>query len=1057
LQSGVEALAFKKIKNMANLQLIFGKTTFFPGEKKHFIVFLTLLFFSFELFAQKSSVTIAGKVVDEVSKESLSGVIVSVKSSTVGTTTDFDGKFTISVKSLPATIVVNYLGYKTLEVDVYEYTEPLTIELHENRNLLDEVVVVGYGTQKRKELTGAVATVNKEALSQLSTSFETLLGGTVSGLNVTQSSGQPGAGYNIRIRGTSSVTAANEPLYVIDGVIVYDDGGATSSASGTGVTRVGGRIDPLASINPGDIESIDVLKDVSATAIYGSRGANGVVIITTKSGKKGKNNIEYQYSIGLQKVAKKLDLLNADDWAKLNQEIYQVTDNDKGEYYGWTEAQLNALGKGTDYQDAALRTATSQTHQLTISGGDEKSRYLLSGNFTDQNGIIINTDFQRYTGRFNFERDLFSNLTVGVTANAGKLTQNGLADYAGIETGSASNSLSYVILIPQTVPIYNADGTYNYNNVHEKGDLRYGDRTVNAISDLNNTVSQSTSNTLIGSFFANWAITSDLKAKINVGTNLNNTTQNFFGPSSSAAGFLAKGYGSIGNKRTDSWLYEYTLNYTKQINPDNYIDILGGYTTQTSYWERTTVSSTRFSNETLTYHNLQASEGLLAPITDGARSILNSYLGRVNYTLKGRYNLTATLRADGSSRYPHPWGYFPSVGLAWNVNEESFLQDNKTFNGLKLRASLGTVGNQEITDYAFLNTYNTVKYSFNDNIVVGYVKGNRENPDLRWESTTSYNIGADFSILNHRLSGSLDAYYKNTDNLLLNVPVERTSGYSSILKNAGSVVNKGLELELKGDIIARKNFSWTVSGNVAKNINEVAKAEEVKSGATILQKGAPFGAFYGLEFDGIVQNDAEAKAAPVPTRNKESGIDVQPGDVRYKDQNNDGQIDLDHDRVILGSPHPDFVYGFSTSVRYKEWTLFAAFQGNQGNELYNSLRRTLETPDPRYNGVSSLLDRWTPTNHSNTVPKAVIKAVTDLDSRYIEDASFLKLKTISLNYILPFRLEKAQNTRFRVFATANNLLTFTKYKGYDPEVASGTDSGVYPTSRSFSFGINITY
>ncbi|GAP72782.1 TonB-dependent receptor [Candidatus Symbiothrix dinenymphae] len=1024
-----------------------------------------LLAFANPVSAQSGGIEIKGRVLDEATGESIIGANILVLGTKSGTVSDFDGNFSLKAGSgVSVSLSISYIGYKTLEVDVYEYTEPLTVYLHEDRNFLSEVVVVGYGTQKRKELTGSVATVNKQALSQISTSFESLLGGAVSGLNVTQTSGQPGAGFNIRIRGANSVTAANEPLYVIDGVIVYDDNGATSSASGTGVTRVGGRIDPLASINPSDIESVDVLKDVSATAIYGSRGANGVIIITTKSGKKGKNNIEYQYSIGVQQAAKKLDLLGASDWARLNKEIYQVTEFDKGEYYGWTDAQLDALGKGTNWQDAALHTAASQSHQLTISGGDEKTRYLVAGNFTDQAGIIVNTDFQRYTGRFNFERDLFSNLTIGMTANAGNLTQNGLADYAGIETGSASNSLSYVILIPQTVPIYNADGTYNYNNIHEKGDLRYGDRTVNAVSDLYNTVSQSTQNTLLGSFFTTWTIIPELKAKISAGTNLNNTTQNFFGPSTSAAGFLAKGYGSIGNKRTTSWLSEYTLNYTKQLHNDHYIDILAGYTTQTSYWERTVVSSTRFSNETLTYHNLQASEGLLAPTTDGARNALNSYLGRVNYTFKGRYNLTATLRADGSSRFApgHQWGYFPSVGVSWNVNEEAFLQDNKVIDDLKLRASLGTVGNQEIGDYLFLDTYNTVNYSFNNSIVKGYVKGNRPNSNLAWETTESYNVGLDFGLLKHRLGGSIDAYYKNTNNLLLNVPTERTSGYASILKNAGSVINKGLELELRGDIISRKHLSWTLSGNIARNINEVAKAEEVYSGATVLRKGVPFGAFYGLVFDGIVQDAAEAAAAPVPTRNKETGTSVLPGDVRYVDQPDangvkDNQIDLDHDRVVLGSPHPDFIYGFSTSLRYRDLTLFAAFQGSQGNELYNALRRTLETPDPRYNGVASLNDRWTPENHSNTVPKAVIKAVTDLDSRYIEDASFLKLKTLSLTYVLPFRIEKAPTTRFRVFATASNLLTFTKYKGYDPEVASGTDNGVYPTSRTFTFGVNISY
>jgi TonB-linked SusC/RagA family outer membrane protein len=648
------------------------------------IVYIFIIFSS-PVFAQQENTKIEGRIIDEKTREPVVGASVSLINEKTGTVSDLDGSFSLNIHSLPAILAVKYLGYRVQEIDVYEYSEPLLISLREDLNTLNEIVVVGYGTQKRKELTGSVVTLPKENLAQLSTSFETLLGGAVPGLNVTQTSGQPGAGFNIRIRGGNSVTAGNEPLYVIDGVIVYDDGGATSSASATGINRVGGRIDPLASINPGDVESIEILKDVSATAIYGSRGANGVILITTKSGKKGKNNIEYQYSIGIQQVAKQIDLLKASDWAKLNQEIYQVTEYDKGEYYGWDESRLNALGSGTDWQNAALRSAASQSHQLTVSGGDDKTRYLLSGNYTDQSGIIINTDFQRYTGRFNFERDLFKNLTVGITANAGKLTQNGLADYAGIETGGASNSLSYVILIPQTTPIYNEDGSYNYNNVHEKGDLRYGDRTVNAISDLNNTVSQSISNTLIGNFFVNWAILPSLKARINAGTNLNNTTQNFFGPSSSAAGFLAKGYGSIGNKRTDSWLYEYTLNFAKQLNDDHYIDVLGGYTSQTSDWERTTVSSTRFSNETLTYHNLQASEGLLAPVTDGARSVLNSLLGRVNYTLKGRYNLTATLRADGSSRYApgHQWGYFPSVGVSWNVNEEAFLKNNETINDLK--------------------------------------------------------------------------------------------------------------------------------------------------------------------------------------------------------------------------------------------------------------------------------------------------------------------------------------------------------------------------------------
>lgn len=1028
----------------------------------HFLL-LAAIFFPLSGYAQGNEVKINGKVLDEKTQEPVIGASVSLAGAKEGTVSDANGNFSLGVRSLPATVSIDYLGYRKQEVDVYESAEPLIIQLTENANFLNEIVVVGYGTQKRKELTGAVTCISKETLSQVSTSFESLIGGAVSGLNVTQTSGQPGAAFNIRIRGGNSVIGGNEPLYVIDGIIIYDD--ASSSVTSAGVNRVAGRLDPLASLNPRDIESIEVLKDVSATAIYGSRGSNGVIIITTKNGKKGRNNIEYQYNIGVQKVSKQLDLLDAKDWAKLNLEIYPSNELDRGPYYGWNESQLEALGEGVDWQDAALRTAVSQTHQLTVSGGDEKTRYLLSGNFTDQDGIILNTNFRRYTGRFNFERDLFKNLTVGLIGNAGKLVQDGLADYAGIETGSASNSLGYVILIPKTVPIYNSDGSFNYNNIHEKGDLRYGDRTVNAISDLLNTVSQNISNSVTGNFYVNYDIVPALRLRVSAGVNLNNSTQNFFGPSSSAAGFLAKGYGSVGNKRSDSWQYEYTLNYNKLINDIHSFNILAGYSTQTTYVERATVASTNFLNESLSYHNLQASEGLLAPVTAGSESVLNSVLGRLNYTLKGRYNLTATLRADGSSRFApgHKWGYFPSLGLSWNVNEESFLKGNKVINDLKLRASLGTAGNQEVGDYRYEETYGTVKYSFNNRIVVGYVQSNRSNPELKWETTAQYNLGLDLKLFS-RVDVVTDAYYKKTSDLLLNVPVEITSGYTSQLKNVGSIVNKGVELEVKGLILDRKNLSWNVSANIAKNINRVTDVAlgsgYVISGNTILKEGEAFGSFYGLVFDGIVQKDDDISKVPVPSRNLENNTSVQPGDVKYKDLDPEkglNRIDLDHDRKVLGSPQPDFIYGFSTSLRYKALTLFAAFQGNYGNEIYNELRRTLETPNPSYNGSVVLLDRWTENRPSTTVPKAVIVAVSDLDSRYIEDASFLKLKVLSLNYQLPLKLRAAPTTKFNVFATAQNLLTFTGYKGYDPEIASGTDSGVYPTAKTFSLGISISY
>ncbi|KAA6327570.1 TonB-dependent receptor SusC [termite gut metagenome] len=1026
----------------------------FIHVRTHFLYGICVVLFvgllSLPVFAQQGRTRIEGRVINEKTNEPIIGANVLLPAEHAGTITNSNGVFTLTAKSLPATIAVNYIGYWTQEVEIYESVEPITITLRENVGLLKEVVVIGYGTQKRKELTGSITSVSKESLSQIATSFDNLLGGAVSGLNITQSSGQPGSTSSIRIRGGNSINGGNEPLYVIDGIIVYNNSSSTSA----GISRIDGGLNPLAAINPNDIESIEVLKDVSATAIYGSRGANGVIIVTTKSGKKGNNNIEYQYTAGWQQINKKLDLLSASEWAKLYKEVFPTSP-----FANSSDSELAQLGEGTDWQDAAFRTASTQNHQITLSGGDEKSRYLISGNFSDQDGIIINTNFKRYTGRLNYDRDLFSNFTVGLNVSASKLDQNGVSDFSGLYVSQVSNSIDLVLRIPQIVPIRNADGSFNYNNPYEQGDLAYEGITVNPISDLYNSVSQTKTNALIGNFYARYAILPSLIAKISVGTNLNNTTQNFFAPPSSAAGFFKNynGYGSVGNKRTDAWQAEYTLNYNKQINKRHYIDLLAGYTTQTTAVEYATASASSFANEQLSYHNLQGGSGSVSPTSGGSESILNSVLGRVNYSYLGRYNLTATIRADGSSRFArnHKWGYFPSVGLSWNINEESFLRNNKAVSDFKLRASTGTVGNQEIGDYRYEATYSTRRYAFNDIIVIGYARSNAENPDLKWEKTTQHNIGFDLSLFNYRLTFVGDVYYKKTSDLLLNIPVEITTGFSSQLKNIGNVTNKGIEFEVKGNIVDTKNFNWNLSANIAKNNNEITSLgalDHVDQSSRILQVGKPLGSFYALVFDGVVQTGEKANV-PVPSWK----TNVQPGDVKYADQNNDNKITIDDDRAIVGSVQPDFTYGFSTTLRYKAFSLFASFQGTQGNDVINSLRQSLESPNLSYNLLATLVDRWTPTNPSNTIPKAANTTTIRLDSRYIEDASFLKLRNVTLSYTLPIKIQAAPTTKFRVFAAGQNLLTFTKYSGYDPEISSGTDSGAYPTAKSFSFGVNISY
>ena len=997
---------------------------------------------------------ISGKVVDALNNEPVISASISVVNEKTGTLTDLDGNFELEVKELPATLQVNFIGYREQQIDVYDNSEPVVIALNEATDVLQEVVVVGYGTQKRKELTGSIASIGKESLKQVTTSFDNLLGGAVSGLNVSQNSGLSGASSSLRIRGGNSITGKNEPLYVIDGMLIYNDNVTTN----TGVTRATSDFNPLAAINPSDIESIEVLKDVSAAAIYGSRGANGVIIITTRSGKKGKNNIEYQYSIGWQTVRKKLDLMRADDWGRLYLEI--ATPNQLSTS-GLTEEIVSAWGAGADWQDAALHTAATQNHQLSISGGDEKTRYLISGNFSDQDGILLNTGFKRYTGRVNLERDLFNNFTVGVNITAGKAIQNGITDFDSYNSyvGGNSNAFEYVVRIPRAVPIYNADGSYNFANPYEVGDIRVGDQTPNAIADLTEVTSEAKTNNLLGNAFAQWRIIPELTLRLSAAANLVNTTQNYYAPSTSAAGITVGGYGTVGNKRYDSYQYEATLNWNKNIGVHAF-NVLGGYTSQVTDIEYTTASAEKFANETLGYHSLQTGSLLVPPVSGGSKSTLHSVLARVNYTLLERYNLTATLRADGSSRFAanKKWGWFPSLGLAWNLEEERFLKDHPVIDKLKLRASVGTVGNQEIGDYSFLSTYGTVRYYFGGVGNTGYVRNNLENPDLKWESTTQYNVGFDLSILKQRLNFTFDYYSKKTSDLLLNIPVEETTGFSSQLRNVGNVENRGVEFAVNALLINTKDLSWNLSANIAHNKNEVTNIgslASIKNTYTIIKTGESLGSFYGWQFDGVVQKGDDLSKVPSPSPKPE----VEYGDATFVDQNGDGEIDQNNDRVILGSIQPDFTYGFSMTLNYKRWSLFTAFQGSHGNEVYNSLRQRLETASTSYNVSTALLNRWSETNPSNTIPKAHASNnyTNYLDSRFVEDASYLRLKNVTLSYMLPVRIGTTQNPRLRLFVSGQNLLTFTGYKGYDPEVASGIDTGAYPTARAYTVGVNISY
>ena len=999
---------------------------------------------------------ITGHITDVRTGEPLIGASVIVKSEKgQGVVTDYDGNFSLQTKvEAPLTLRVEYVGYRALDVDVYDFEEPVEIALIDNSNRLDEVVVVGYGVQKRKALTGAVTTVKNDELLQASTSFDNILGGAVAGLDATSSSGQPGASINIRIRGGNSINGGNEPLYVIDGVLIYN----SNSATKTGVSYADSNFNPLASINPSDIESIEVLKDVSASAIYGSRGANGVIIVTTKNGKRGRVKVDYGYSIGVSKVRKTLDLLNAEQWGDLYLDL--ATDAQKTAT-GVTPAVVSTWGAGTDWQDALFRTATTQQHQLSISGGSDVERFLISANYTDQEGVIRGTDFTRLGARINYERDIFKNVTVGLKSNVSKSTQKGSYSFGSYSNGF-SGILEQALRTSPAVPIYNPDGSYNYANPFEAGDFVRSGQTPNPIADLSEVDAETKVDNVLVSVFGSWEIIPGLRLRVQGSTDIINTRQNFFGPSTSTAGFNTEGYASIGSKRWESDQVEATLTWNKKWNKHE-IEVLGGYTYQQEKSENVLAASANFANENLGYHSLQAGSQLITPQSNFVTSVLYSGIGRINYSLLDRYHLTATLRADGSSRFAKnkKWGWFPSLGFSWNVNEEKFLKSQKWIEDLKIRASIGTVGNQEIGDYRFLSTYAATHYYLGGGTKnAAYYRSGLGNDDLKWETTTSYDLGFDLSILKGKLNFVFDYYHKKTSDLLLSIPVEQTTGFSSQLSNVGNVTNDGVEFAVNATLIQQKDLSWNASANIAHNKNKVTSLgtqqdEIINGNQTIIRVGEALGTYYGWVFDDVVQSGDDLGKVPAPS-NK---TNVEYGDAKFVDQNGDGVVDQANDRVVLGSAQPKFTYGFASQLRYKNWDLSFNFQGSYGNKLYNQLEQALESPNASYNASAKLANRWSETNPSTTVPRAYALNLYNsyLDSRFIEDASYLRLKNIQVGYSFKPRLQNGTKLGIYLYASAQNLLTITNYSGFDPEYSGYVDRGTYPTARTFTFGVKLSY
>ena len=987
---------------------------------------------------------ITGHVKDVRTEEPLIGASVIVKSEKAqGVVTDYEGNFSLQTKvEAPLTLRVEYVGYRPLDVDVYDFEEPVEISLVDNASRLDEVVIVGYGAQKRIELTSSISSINDDLLKQQNVSVESALQGAVAGLNVTTTSGQPGAASIIRIRGGNSITGGNEPLYVIDGFIVYNDVSSTK----TGARGSDAALDPLSFLNPSDIESIEVLKDVSATAIYGTRGANGVIIITTKKGSHGKNNLNYSATVGWSNIAKKLDFLDAWQWADIWNELYEN---------GEVGYRLDKPTATYDWQDAALRTAFTQEHQLSAVGGDEVSRYSISGSYKDQEGILLGTSLSRYAGRINYERNVFKNLLVGVNANGALSNMKGQSDRSSM---FAANSWMGAISHTPYTPVYNEDGSFNYEPNPTSVDI-YNGKVGNPISDMVNYQTSTENSRVIATAFAEWSLLPVLKLKASVGADLSNTRQSYYAPSYTSDGLANSGYASVGQNKTHVWQTEYTATYTNTFKGGHALTALLGYTAQQTDRSRIATSAYGFSNDATGYDNLGAASTTNPSSSGHYVSTLQSWLGRV------------TLRADGSSRFAkdHRWGWFPSLGASWNIDREKWVHFGKKVDFIQLRASVGVVGNQEIGDYQFAANVEPRTVIVNNQRATGYVITNKSNPDLKWETTTSYNIGLSTGFLQNRLTVTLDGYYKKTSDLLLNVPVEQVTGFDTVLRNVGSVTNKGVELEVGGVLIDNKKLKWNVNANIAHNKNEVTSLGNAEyfipshgyTNPLIVMVGEPLGSFYGYRFKGIIQSNEDLSKLPAQTIQT-----VEPGNPKFEDINGDNVIN-EQDRVVLGNIQPKFTYGFNTKVTYKQWDLFVSASGSYGNKLFNELACRLDRGNGYYyNPLAEVADRWTPTNPSNSIQKASNATSIYTDDRFVESASYLKIRNIQLGYTLAVP-QITRDSKLRLYVSLQNFFTFTPYSGYDPEanrsgssetsaLYQGIDNGTYPTAKTVLLGINVT-
>ena len=1044
-----------------------------------------------------AQLVIKGTVRSAADQSPLEGVSVVVKGNKSGSVTNAAGEF--SIKAKPKDLLsFSSVGFALQTVIVEASKTNLDIKLAVEKNELEDVVIIGYGRVTRKDLTGSVGSVNISELNKAPVkSFDDALSGRVAGVQVVSPDGQPGASPTIVIRGGNSVTQDNSPLYVVDGFPIenYNNN----------------------SINPADIESIDILKDASSTAIYGARGANGVVMITTKRGKVGRPIVSYSNYVGQQSNTGKVDVMNAYDYLKYTLEVDSIN-NVTTDYvlYNIYHPTFNPTGKLStndylssptiDWQSQIFKKSTMVNHTLAVRGGTKDTKYTLSGSIFNQDGNIIGSSFKRYQMRFTLDQNINEKLKVGINANYTNTVTGGTQVGGTFTTADA-----LLISTWRYRPLTNIGGDVNalLNAAQDDAVLTSTNYQWNPMLTATQQLNDKISNLLTTNAYLELTILPELKLRSTAGINTNYTENDLFNTSLSRLGnpnsTLGQGgpNGSVTNSKVINLVSENTLNYNKIFAKKHSLNVVAGFSVG-----QNTISSNRFSalkvpNESLGVNGLsQGTPG--SNSTTKSSNKLASVLGRINYGYDGKYLATASFRADGSSKFlgDNIWGYFPSGSLAWHISREKFLSNSKIISDAKLRVSYGVIGNNRVADaaaYSLLSTGATSgglagSYAPGGILINGTYPTNLANPDLKWETTEEKDLGLDIGLFNQRITLTADLYEKNTSNLLLFASLPGTTGYFSAYENIGSVQNKGIELTVSSQNIRTKNFSWNSSFNIAFNKNKVLSLTSgqqylttvVKwlSGNTIAaapgfiaQIGQPIGMFYGLESDGVYQltdftlNTAGAYVlnAGVPYYGT-AGTTVKPGNWKFKDQNGDGIIDV-NDVKSIGNPNPKFIGGFSNSFTFGNFDLNVFFQFSYGNQLLNVNRILMEggggiSSVQGANQFAAYANRWTPTNPNNDYAKAgSTNAPSYYPSRIVEDGSYLRLKTVNLGY--RFNVPSLKNigiSSLRLYVSGQNLMTWTKYSGLDPEVSSfpsalspGVDYSAYPRANVVTIGLDVSF